>query len=184
MISKRTKIKYITKRRGLVKMKIKRHNFKEKSFNEEAAIRHSSTKFKAECIPVYSHNIFNQDSSRLVQPEKTHLQFLPQHKTGTIKIFTFKHHIYNTMNFKIKIHKMWEFLLSQVQDQHLIILNTKNNSKCKYHMNTSNKKIIRICNQCQVKVKSTLKATPIIVMWRKEKDLVTILKRGKKILVI
>lgn len=51
-------------------------------------------------------------------------------------------------------------------------------------MNTNSKKIIRICNRCLVKVKSTLRVTPIIVMWRKEKDLVTILKRGKKILVI
>ena len=74
MILKRIKIKYTTKRQGLVKMKIKKHNFKGKSFNEEGAIRDSSTKFKAECIPVYSHNnIFSQDSLRLVQPEKTHL---------------------------------------------------------------------------------------------------------------
>jgi len=58
------------------------------------------------------------------------------------------------------------------------------NGKCKFHMNTNSNKIIRICNQCQTKVKSTLRAVPITAMWRKEKDSVIILKRGKKTLVI
>jgi len=73
MILKRTKIKSITKPQASVKMKIKRHSFKGNSSNEEAVIRHNSTRFRAECIPVSSFNIFNLDSLRLAQPEKTHL---------------------------------------------------------------------------------------------------------------
>lgn len=182
MISKRTKIKSITKPQASVKMKIKRHSFKAKSSNEEAVIRHNNIPFKAECIPVSSPNIFNPDSLRLVQPEKTHLQYLLLFKTDTIKIFTFKHHIYKSIKYKIKINKMWVCLLSQAWDQLLIILSTKN-GKCKFHMNMNSNKIIRICNQCQTKVKSTLRV-PITAMWRKEKDSVIILKKDKKILVI